>query len=38
MEDMSRWEDNIKITLKEIRYECVFGFGWLRIETSSGLF
>jgi hypothetical protein len=32
-----RWEDNIKIDIREIGLEGVDGFIWLRIETSCGL-
>jgi hypothetical protein len=32
-----RWEDNIKMHLREIRWEGVTRCIWLRIETSDGL-
>jgi hypothetical protein len=32
-----RWEDNIKVNLREIGIDGGTGFGWLRIESSGGL-
>jgi len=32
-----RWEDNIRLCLREIGWEGVGGFMWLRIGTCSGL-
>jgi hypothetical protein len=32
-----RWEDNIKMDLKEIRIDGATGFGWFRIGSSGGL-
>jgi hypothetical protein len=32
-----RWEDNIKIDLREIGIDGSTGFSWLRIESSSRL-
>jgi hypothetical protein len=31
------WEDNIKMGCKEIEWECVTRFIWLRIGISGGL-
>jgi hypothetical protein len=31
-----RWEDNIKMDLREIGIEGATGFGWLRIGSSGG--
>jgi len=31
------WEDNIEVDCKEIEWECVTRFIWLRIGFSSGL-
>jgi hypothetical protein len=33
----SRWEDNIRMDLREIGWECVDRCIWLRIGTSGGL-
>jgi hypothetical protein len=33
-----RWEDNIKINLRETEWVLWSGFIWLRIGTSGGLF
>jgi hypothetical protein len=32
-----RWEDNIKLDLREIGIDGVNGFSWLRIGSSGGL-
>jgi hypothetical protein len=32
-----RWEDNIKMDLREIGIDGATGFGWLRIGSSGGL-
>jgi hypothetical protein len=32
-----RWEDNIRMDLREIEWEGVTGYIWLRIGTSGGL-
>jgi hypothetical protein len=32
-----RWEDNIKMDLREIGIDGANGFGWLRIRSSGGL-
>jgi hypothetical protein len=32
-----RWEDNIKMDLREIEIDGGTGFSWLRIESSDGL-
>jgi hypothetical protein len=32
----SRWENNIKIYIKEIRYRILTGFSWLRIGSVTG--
>jgi hypothetical protein len=32
----SRWEDNIKMYLREIEWESVIGFIWFRIKCSGG--
>jgi hypothetical protein len=32
-----RWEDNIKINIREIRIDVVTGFGWLKLGSSGGL-
>jgi hypothetical protein len=32
-----RWEDNIKMDLREIGTDGQTGFGWLRIGSSGGL-
>jgi hypothetical protein len=32
-----RWEDNIKMDLREIRIDVRTGFGWFRIGSSGGL-
>jgi hypothetical protein len=32
-----RWEDNIKMDLREIGIDGANGFGWLRIGSSGGL-
>jgi hypothetical protein len=34
---MCRWEDNIKIVLREVEWGAWSGFIWLRIMTGSGL-
>jgi hypothetical protein len=31
------WVDNIKMDLKELRWDDMIGLMWLRIETSEGL-
>jgi hypothetical protein len=31
-----RWEDNIKMDLKEVGYGVWTGLGWLKIETGGG--
>jgi hypothetical protein len=33
----SRWENNIKMDLREVRWGAWTGSIWLRIETGSGL-
>jgi hypothetical protein len=33
-----RWEDNIKMDLREVRSGAWTGWNWLRIGTGSGLF
>jgi hypothetical protein len=33
----SRWEDNIKLGLRELESMGRIGFSWLRIESSGGL-
>jgi hypothetical protein len=33
----SRWEDSIKMDLKEMGFEGIAGFMWLMIEASGGL-
>jgi hypothetical protein len=32
-----RWEDGIRIDLREIGLEVWIGFDWLRIDTGDGL-
>jgi len=32
-----RWDDNIRMDLREIGWEGVIGFIWLRIGTSGGI-
>jgi len=32
-----RWEDNIKMNLREIGIDGETGFGWLRIGSNGGL-
>jgi hypothetical protein len=32
-----RWEDNIKMNLREVGWEAWTGSIWLRIETGGGL-
>jgi len=32
-----RWEDNIKLDVREIRIYGATGFGWLRIGSGGGL-
>jgi hypothetical protein len=32
-----RWEDNIKMDLKEIGFDGAIGFSWLRIGSGGGL-
>jgi hypothetical protein len=34
---MRRWEDNIRMNLREIGWEIVTGFIWLRLGTNGGL-
>jgi hypothetical protein len=31
-----RWEDNIRMDLREIRWKMLIGYIWLRMETSNG--
>jgi hypothetical protein len=31
-----RWEDNIKIDLREVGLEIWIGLSWLRVETGGG--
>jgi hypothetical protein len=35
---MRRWEDNIRIDLREVGCGVWNGLGWLRIETGGGQF
>jgi hypothetical protein len=32
-----KWEDNIKMELREMGLDGANGFGWLRIRSSGGL-
>jgi hypothetical protein len=34
----SRWEDNIKMDLREIGIDRRTGFNWLKVGSSGGLF
>jgi hypothetical protein len=38
LDEMSRWEDNIKVDFREIEFYVWTGFIWLRIHTCGRFF